>query len=84
MIEDGLNGLLCDGYSPESIVKKVKMLLTDTELWQKISKYSIIKRMEYSPDLIAEKFYKVCRKIRARRQIERGIKITNNFQSFFY
>lgn len=64
LIDDGINGLLCDPHSPESIAEKIIQLLTDDALRYSISHNARKKAVEqFSVDVMIEKnmdFYQYC------------------------
>lgn len=64
LITDGLDGLLCDPYSPKSIAEKIILLLKDSELREKLADNARNKAEElFSVDMLVEKnlaFYEAC------------------------
>jgi glycosyltransferase involved in cell wall biosynthesis len=64
IIEDGLNGLLCDPFDPESIAEKIILILNNTDMRKKLGENARKKVLqEFSIDVLVKKnldFYENC------------------------
>jgi glycosyltransferase involved in cell wall biosynthesis len=64
IIQDGMNGLLCDPYDPHSIAEKINLLLDNEELRHRLGKTARQTAIEkFSVNIIVEKniaFYEGC------------------------
>jgi glycosyltransferase involved in cell wall biosynthesis len=64
LIDDGINGFLCDPFSPESIAEKIILLLENEELRKEIAKRGRIRALShFSVNVLVEKnieFYEKC------------------------
>ena len=59
LIEDGVNGLLCDPKDAEGFADKIQTLLKEPELARKIRKYSLEKIKRYDKNVVAEQLREI-------------------------
>ena len=62
-IVDGKTGFLVDPKNQEAFTEKVAMLLTDSELWEKMHINSLERVKRYSPERIAQAYGKLYREM---------------------
>lgn len=59
LIEDGVNGFLCDPEDAEGFADKLRTLLEEADLPQKFRKYSLEKIKDYDKSIVAEQLRKI-------------------------
>lgn len=62
-VEDGVSGLLVDGYKPDEIAAAIERILCDPALAQQLSEGGFKLAREHSTEAVARKFLRTCERL---------------------
>jgi len=62
-VDEGVSGLLVDGYKPDEIAAAVERLLGDPALAMRLSEGGLVLAREYSTEAVAQKFLRTCERL---------------------
>jgi phosphatidylinositol alpha-1,6-mannosyltransferase len=65
-VDDGVSGLLVDGYKPDEIAAAIERILGDPALAEKLSEGGLKLAREYSTKAVAQKFLRTCERLLGR------------------